>query len=270
MLLRALLLSVAVVVGLCGPAAAWGKVGHKIVCMVAFRLAAPSTQAEIRRLMRLDREFPSFEESCSWPDQPRQRGKEHIVHVPRAATRLDSDCPLADACVVSAIGKDLAVLRSKSASDADKLASLKFLAHWVGDIHQPLHAAFKDDHVGTTIPVVGECSGTMHAAWDTCLVTRAVGSDAAQAAAELAKSVTAATRKRWSGSRPRDWANESFAIATNAKTKYCIRRGGTCERPADCVVIDAAYLRENAALVRERLARAGVRLARLLDSAFAK
>jgi hypothetical protein len=270
MLLRALPLSVAVVFGLCGQAAAWGKAGHKIVCMAAFRLAAPSTQAEIRRLMRLDTEFSSFEDSCSWPDQPRQRSKEHIVHVPRTAMRLDSDCPLADACVVTAIGKDLAVLRSKSASDGDKLASLKFLAHWVGDVHQPLHAAFKDDHVGTGIPVVGECTGTMHAAWDTCLVTRTVGRDAAQAAAEIANSVTPALRRSWSASRPRDWANESFAIATKASTKYCTRRGGICERPPGGVVIDAAYLRENAAIVRERLARAGVRLAQLLDSAFAK
>jgi hypothetical protein len=270
MLLRVLLLSVFVVLGLCGPAAAWGKAGHKIVCMVAFRLAAPATQAEIRRLMRLDTEFSSFEDSCSWPDHPRQRGKEHIVYVPRSATRLDSDCPLADACVVTAIAKDLAVLRSKSASDRDRLASLKFLAHWVGDIHQPLHAAFKDDRVGTEIAVVGECAGTMHAAWDSCLVTKTVGRDVAQAAAEIANSATPASRKKWSMSRPRDWANESFAIATNARTKYCIWRGGTCERPAGSVVIDAAYLRDNATIVRERLARAGARLARLLDSAFAK
>jgi hypothetical protein len=270
MLLRTLVLSVALVFGLCGQAAAWGKAGHKIVCMVAFRMAAPATQTEIRRLMGLDADFPSFEESCSWPDQPRQRGSEHIVHVPRTAKRLVSDCPMADRCVVTAIAKDLAVLRSKSAGDRDKLASLKFLAHWVGDIHQPLHAAFKDDRVGTEISVVGECAGTMHAMWDTCLVTKTLGRDAAQAATGVANSVTPASRKRWSMSRPRDWANESFAIATNPRTKYCIRRGGACERPTGSVVVDDAYLRDNAAIIRERLARAAVRLARLLDYAFAK
>jgi hypothetical protein len=266
MLLRTFVLSVALVFGLCGQAAAWGKAGHKIVCMVAFRMATPATQTEIRRLMGLDADFSSFEESCSWPDQPRQRGSEHIVHVPRTAKRLVSDCPMADRCVVTAIAKDLAVLRSKSASDRDKLASLKFLAHWVGDIHQPLHAAFKDDRVGTEISVVGECAGTMHAMWDTCLVTKTLGRDVAQAAAE----VTKAARKRWSSSKPRDWANESFAIATSPRTKYCIRRAGTCERPTGSVVVDAAYLRDNAAIIRERLARAGARLARLLDHAFAK
>jgi hypothetical protein len=270
MLLRTFLLSAAVVLGLCGQAAAWGKAGHKIVCMVAFRLAAPSTQAEIRRLMRLDAEFSSFEESCSWPDHPRQRGREHTVHVPRSATRLLADCPLTDACVVTAIEKDLAVLRSKSSSDSDRLASLKFLAHWVGDVHQPLHAAFKDDRVGTEITVAGECAGTMHAIWDSCLVTKTVGRDVARAAAEIADALTPASRKEWSMSGPREWANESFATATSARTKYCVRRGGTCERPAGSVAIDAAYLRDNAPVVRERLARAGARLARLLDSALAK
>jgi hypothetical protein len=268
--MRTLLLSIAVILGLCGQAAAWGKAGHKIVCMVAFRLAAPATQAEIRRLMRLDAEFTSFEESCSWPDHPRQRGSEHIVYVPRSATRLTSDCPLADACVVTAINTDLAVLRSKSASDRDKLASLKFLAHWVGDIHQPLHAAFKDDRVGTKVAVVGECTGTMHAIWDSCLVAKAVGRDAAQAAAEIANALTPASRKEWSSSGPRQWANESFAIATSARTKYCVRHGRSCDPPSGSVAIDAAYIRDNAPVVRERLARAGARLARLLDSALAK
>jgi hypothetical protein len=268
--MRILLLSLAIVIGLCGQASAWGKEGHKIVCMVAFRLAAPATQAEIRRLMRLDSEFPAFEESCSWPDHPRQRGSEHIVHVPRTAAKLDADCPLADKCVVTAIKKDLAVLSSKSPSDTDKLASLKFLAHWVGDVHQPLHAAFKDDRVGTGIAVAGECNGNLHAAWDVCLVIKAVGRDTAQAATDIVQALTPAQRKEWSASGPRAWANESFAIAVRPGTKYCVRHGPACDRSAGPVVIDAAYVQAQSAIVRARLARAGVRLARLLDSALAK
>jgi hypothetical protein len=50
-------------------------------------------------------------------------------------------CPGASACVVTAIKKDFEVLSSSDASQAQKLASLKFLGHWVGDVHQPLHAS---------------------------------------------------------------------------------------------------------------------------------
>ena len=55
-------LAVMVIVSLCGNALAWGDTGHKIVCDLAFRLAAPDTRAEIRRLIRLDGEFDFFAE----------------------------------------------------------------------------------------------------------------------------------------------------------------------------------------------------------------
>lgn len=265
-----LLLTAAIVVGLCGQASAWGRAGHKIVCTIAFQLAAPATRAEIRRLMALDSEFAAFEDSCSWPDHPRQRSQEHTVHLPRTATGLRADCPLAGPCVVTAIERDLDILSAKSASDHDKLAALKFLAHWVGDIHQPLHAAFRDDRVGTQIAVVGACAGTMHTAWDACLVSKGLGSNTTKVAADILASLTPAMRTQWSASRPRDWANESFAIARHAETKYCVQQGRRCERAGGSVDIDAAYVRDNAVIVRERLARAGARLAHLLDSAFAK
>jgi|SRR5580704_13061126 hypothetical protein len=52
-------------------------------------------------------------------------------------------CPGAAACVVTVIKKDFEGLSSNNASPAQKLASLKFLGHWVGDIHQPLHVSFR-------------------------------------------------------------------------------------------------------------------------------
>jgi hypothetical protein len=74
---------------------------------------------------------------------------------------------------VTAIKRDFEVLSSNSANPAQKLASLKFFGHWVGDIHQPLHISFKDDRGGNNITVVGECQGELHAAWDSCLVVKA-------------------------------------------------------------------------------------------------
>jgi hypothetical protein len=47
----------------------------------------------------------------------------------------------------------------------------------VGDVHQPLHVSFEDDRGGNNITVVGECQGKLHAAWDSCLVVKAVGAD---------------------------------------------------------------------------------------------
>ena len=67
-----------------------------------------------------------------------------------------------------------------------------------------------------------------------------------------------------------DWANESFSIAEQAQTKYCIRQGASCDHPPGKAQIDEAYITENTPIVRERLQKAAVRLAHLLDVALGK
>jgi hypothetical protein len=250
---------------------AWGDQGHRVICEIAFRLAQPNTRAEIQKLISTDDRFTSFSDSCTWPDHPRQRASEHFLNLPRNSNGLHSEtCPGALACVVTAIKKDFEVLSSKNSSQVQKLASLKFLGHWVGDIHQPLHVSFEDDRGGNSIPVTGICGTNLHAAWDTCLVLRAVEEDANEAATELMKTITPARIESWNHSNPMDWANESFAIAEQAQTQYCIRQGASCDQPAGKVTIDAAYVVTNAPIIREQLQKAGVRLAHLLDAALGK
>jgi hypothetical protein len=91
-----------------------------------------------------------------------------------------------------------------------------------------------------------------------------------EAAAELMKTITPAKIESWTHSTPMDWANESFAIAEQARTQYCIRQGASCEQPSGKVTIDAAYIRANSPIVREQLQKAGARLAHRLDAALGK
>jgi len=234
-------------------------------------LVQPSTRATIQDLIGNDERFDSFSDACTWPDHPRQRASEHFVNLPRDSDGLHSEtCPGASACVVTAIKKDFDVLSSSSASQAQKLASLKFLGHWVGDIHQPLHVSFEDDRGGNNVLVTGECGPNLHAAWDTCLVLKAVGEDVGAAATELMKTITPPQIERWTRSKPMDWANESFAIAEQARTEYCIRQGASCDQPSGKVKIDAAYVTVNTPVIREQLQKAGVRLAHMLDVALGK
>jgi S1/P1 Nuclease len=184
-----------------------------------------------------------------------------MVSTPRAG---------ASACVVTAIKKDFEVLSSSSASQTQKLESLKFLGHWVGDIHQPLHVSFEDDRGGNSILTTGVCGPNLHSAWDTCLVLKAVGEDVGEAATALMKTITPAKIESWTHSAPMDWANESFTIAEQAQTKYCVRQGASCEHPSGKVTIDAAYVAANTPIVREQLQKAGVRLAHMLDAALGK
>jgi hypothetical protein len=251
-----------------GPAAAWGDLGHRIVCEIAFRLAQPEVRAEIRRLIQQDRQFDFFRDSCTFPDHPRTRDTEHYVNLSRDAKGISSGtCPLAPKCVISAIKNDMDVL-SSTASDEKKLAALKYLGHWVGDLHQPLHVSFEDDRGGNQIDVSGVCSANLHATWDTCLVIKSAGDDPMAAATELVRGITPVLQELWTqASDPRDWANESFAITTAAATRYCIRQGTSCALPNGEVTVDEAYVQSNRAIIREQLAKAGVRLAHLLNKA---
>lgn len=272
----------AVIVGLLSVAPlssafAWGDEGHRIVCGIAYKEATDQTRARIDALIATDGTFTSFADSCTWPDHPRQRAEEHYVDLLRYSGSLPDDtCPLADRCVVSAIETEVGRLQMPAATASAHLEALKFLGHWVGDVHQPLHVSFDDDRGANSVKVSGQCSGTLHGAWDTCLVALAVGADPAAAADQLEQEITAADRADWITSGPVAWANESFAIATAPATGYCIEDNGVCrysvtsvalapDSPEKTVTVDAAYVAMSTPIVRDRLKRAGARLAHLLD-----
>jgi len=125
---------------------AWGDTAHRILCEIAFKELDSQAKAEVKRLIRLDPVFFTFSGSCIWPDHPRKRSREHFVNLPRSATQLGNDpCPLADKCLVTAIEVDLQNVADAGATDPKKLDALKFLGHWVGDVHQPMHVSFRDD-----------------------------------------------------------------------------------------------------------------------------
>jgi hypothetical protein len=168
---------------------------------------------------------------------------------------------------LSAIEEDMAVLSSPVSGDEDKLQSLKFLGHWVGDIHQPLHVSFEDDRGGNNIRVNDQCRTNIHSAWDTCLLQLAIGSDVNGAATDLLNSFDAAIREEWSTTNPKDWANESFQIAEAASTRYCVPSASSCDLPPGSVAIDTTYVSANVPILREQLAKAGVRLAHLMETA---
>lgn len=253
-----------------GEACAWGDLGHKVICEIALRRVAPNTRARIDQLISTDADYKSFADACAWPDHPRKRAPEHFLNLPRDSRGLTGDdCGASPACVITAIRKDASILASKQTTEAEKLTSLKFLGHWVGDVHQPLHVSFEDDRGGNSIRVTGGCQSNLHSAWDTCLVIAAVGSDVGAAASTLLASVNEKQASRLLGSSPYRWANESFAISENATTQYCHFVGNSCVSDRPSLKIDDTYIAANRPVVRTQLLKAGIRLAHLLDVSFA-
>jgi hypothetical protein len=119
--------------------------GHRVICQIAFQELNDTARNEVIRLIALDATFDSFTDACTWPDHPRKRAEEHFINVARSVQTITvSQCPGVPKCLFTVIPADLEVLRTSN-DDAAKLASLKYLGHWVGDIHQPLHVSFADD-----------------------------------------------------------------------------------------------------------------------------
>jgi nuclease S1 len=268
-------------------AMAWGESGHYTVCEIAYINLTPTAKAEVDRLIQAGGGYPSFTQSCTFPDKPRQRASEHFANYARSVKRVDgAGCPGGRPCVITAIANDLAVLRSATASDGDKSASLKFIGHWLGDIHQPLHISFADDQGGNQIDESGPCDFGLHAIWDTCIVERRVfgpGTDryarAQAAAARLNGTITNAQRTLWRRLQPWQWAAESYQITLRPQTGYCIRKTAACwysptkqtyanGDPKRVQVVDNAYLDWAKPIVEGRLMRGGIRLAHELNKSF--
>ena len=168
-----------------------------------------------------------------------------------------------------------------SNDDKAKLAALKFLGHWIGDLHEPLHVSYEDDRGGGKVLTNGPCGVNLHAVWDGCIIVKKLGIDWRAVARDLAKDITASNRAAWTGTTVEVWASESFDIARQPQVAYCVREENSCVyEPGNAtydtgqtekvVVVDDAYLERNAPIVAERLRKAGVRLGHLLNSSVGK
>jgi hypothetical protein len=263
---------------------AWGDAGHRIVCQLAYLELTPAAKAEVDALIALDPKFKSFAASCTWPDVfPVVRPAEHFLNVPRGAGAVEAAnlCPVAERCVAKAILHDAQELGSNQDA-SERLRLLKSVGHWVGDIHQPFHVSFEDDKGGNYITAAGGCATNLHLVWDICIVESQIGSDEDEVAAELRSEITAEDRKTWApagldASAVAAWATESLDIATRPAVQYCFRHNGGCWYSPETqqfggalrtVDITRHYLEEEAPIVRERLKRAGIRLAAILNAIF--
>jgi len=214
-------------------AGAWGEQGHQIIGTIAMTRINAQTRAAVIELLGDD----DLAKAGLWADQIRGDADYdwakplHYVNAPRTAERveMDRDCPGGE-CVVGAIGKFLAIAVDQSKPIEERREALKFAVHFIGDIHQPLHAGYKDDLGGNRISVIafGDIKTNLEvASWQAQL-------------------------------DPLAWANESMSITRKIYH----------DLPADAKVGEA-YYQANFPIISHRLAAAGVRMAAILDKAFA-
>lgn len=280
-------LVVCAVLAVASPVAAWGDLGHEVTALIAYRHLTPAARAKVDVLLAANSDAltpPDFASRATWADKYRTGHREtaawHFVNIELdhpdlaaacfgfpglGAGQLASQGPAQD-CVVNKIEQFAVELRSAATPPAERILALKFLMHFVGDLHQPLHAADHDDRGGNCIGLSPSPDGhdaNLHAYWDTGAV-EALGGSAETIADALDARITPADRTAWSGGTPRTWARESFQIAQ--ADAYALPSRPTCADHGS-VVLTAAYqatARRDAAL---QLEKAGVRMAALLNRA---
>ena len=160
-------------------------------------------------------------------------------------------------CSVAALERLSAVLRDTTRPELERREALKFIVHIVGDIHQPLHSAERDRDEGgnrVSVAVRGE-TVNLHAAWDRRIIAAFKESDVtlARRAEDWLESQNESAMARGSFI---DWTIEGHDISRDIVYRH-----------ADDNVIDAAEQAEAIRIIRKRIARAGVRLAAVLNRA---
>ena len=112
------------------------------------------------------------------------------------------------------VGNTRPSLGNPATGAAEQLVALKFLLHFVGDLHQPLHAADDHDAGGNKKLVAGERvhRGNLHHYWDVEFVER-LGTDPSRVASNLIDRISEPQRQEWSRGAAEDWAMEAFALA---------------------------------------------------------
>ncbi|KAF2159606.1 hypothetical protein M409DRAFT_60675 [Zasmidium cellare ATCC 36951] len=256
---------------LAGTAFSWGDLGHRTTAYLAELYL---TDDELRAVQH-NTGFDDISDAAVWPDQVSKTPEYsytaswHYLNVhddPPSACgiELPRDHQPGSSDILTAFVNHSKIATSKHSSAEQLSEAFRFLLHWVGDSHQPLHAeGFKRG--GGEIPVLFEAEPTnLHIVWDVHIPEKLRGQpDQRQAA--------------------KDWAKELF----NKDTAQLPSVDKTCSDPGhafECVYgwmqeanqlvcssvfaksvydvdLGGSYYAQAAPVVNHQIARAGKRLA---------
>ena len=243
-------------------AQAWGRDGHRIVGQIAEAHLSPKAAAAVREILGPERHLADI---ANIADEVRNQRPEtepwHYVDIPLEAKAFDRarDCP-ADNCIVGVIERFEAEIRSPGLSPERRYEALYNLVHFVGDLHEPLHCSNHDDHGGNDVKVkfLGQ-ETNLHSVWDTRVIQNT--HQTWETLARRLGKVSRGRRAAWSNGTPEEWALESHDLARDVAYRFRPPAQGP-------VVLDKAYERRAEAVIRQQLAKAGIRLAYILNQAY--
>jgi nuclease S1 len=237
--------------------ARWWDLGHRIVARIAEQRLTPHTREAVRDIL----EGQSLADASVWADNIRQYRHDadqlHYVNIPLSDKVYDPHrhCPNGR-CIVAAIAAQERALSSPATSPQDRAEALRFLIHFMGDLHQPLHVADNSDRGGNqrTVYLAGD-STSLHKVWDGQLLEHEAESDYLNVLRREMDTMNLAALERGTVV---DWAMEGHRIAV--EHAYRLPRDGC---------IGEAYIKASRPIIDHALIAAGVRLAKVLNTVLA-
>ncbi len=271
---------------------AWGDEGHQIIGTIADHYLDPNVRTTVNQLLATDTtglvSGTDIAHEATWADHyrdsdrpggPRYTGTHnwHFVDIELSGPNIDTACfghppipagtlvsagPASD-CVVDKVIEFLAELQAPGTTPDERRMALQFVLHFVGDLHQPLHAS--DDHDSgannKNATATGIPAGNLHHYWDTEFVLR-IGSDPATVAQQLIGQITDAQASTWRQGTVADWAQESFGISRDHAYGLLPQPGSNGK-----YALSQAYVDDAVQVATTQLQKAGVRLAMVLNQA---
>ena len=298
--------------GMVGQSAhAWGCKGHQTVALIAEKQLTREARQFVDKLLTENPVDPQLRRYCgnatrdlmadasTWADDVRATAKNgpwHYIDIPRGAEHaaLTQFCG-SEGCVTQAIAEQIAILKDSTKDSRTRADALRYVIHFVGDLHMPLHAATNNDEGGNCVPVRylrrwpqqnnNSFTPNLHALWDSAIVERDMEGAEPPEYANFLALVFAANAPKWqaAGIHVDDWAWESHDLAENivygglvpkvpvetpAPVHACTDANNIGERMLHLNLFAGENYQEAAApIVEERIAQAGVRLAMILNAA---
>jgi len=271
--------------GLPAGAFAWGNEGHEIVAAIARAYVTPQVREKVDQMLAADQDpltaHDMLEES-NWADRYRTDHKEtfewHFVDIELDHPDLKEACsgfpgfgrvasqgPAHD-CIVNKVSEFIQELANPETPAAERLLALKFLLHFIGDMHQPLHDADNHDKGGNCVllNLGGPRQVNLHSYWDT-VVVEGLGDDPRAVANRLTRRITPENKAAWEKGDAASWAMEGFDIARTSV--YTIGSKSGCASDSAPITLPPGYDEAARKVVAVQLEKAGVRLAAVLNHA---
>ena len=233
-----------------GEAYGYGADGHRIAGLIAQGRLCTAAEQEVQVLGQ----GQGLDTLGLWPDwirgEPEWRHSApwHYMNIPDGARLEDYRHP-PEGDILWAIEHFAATLADRQESLAERRDALRFLAHFVVDLHQPLHVGRESDRGGNMIdvdPGTGE-PVNLHRFWDTEAV-ELTGLAPEEYAGGLSEAIDA-NAAEWERDTLMDWAHESRELRPDVYDFDSRNNRLTPE-----------YLTNAERITRLRLAQAGVRL----------